>query len=249
MEGRHDDQFSNLEELNATHHPMSTTPHRLGIQLSHSLHIIQCLDALHHLAQSDSADGKDNPASTECIQSLHSLVFSVTGRLSLIHVLSLDSNLDVLVNILTPLENDAEMEVRLKESAVRGYASELVALVVRSTENAAFYAKYGASLHGLVTSASLDAGCSSNNKLSQLVRWMEVLNQPQVFNLDVGLPVLCSVIKQHADDVANFPPEFIVALRLICPLAIPERSQQVETRLKYIFWIFTNLFVNALYSI
>ena len=141
VEGRHD-EYANVEELNVTSHHASMTPHRLGVQLAHSLHIIQCLDVLnHHVVNS----GKDSPAAIECIQSLYSLVFSVTGRLALIHVLALDNNLDVLLNILTN-ESDADAETRMKESAVRGYAAELVALVVRSTENATFYAKYGTAL-------------------------------------------------------------------------------------------------------
>jgi hypothetical protein len=170
--------------------------------------------------------GKDSPAAIECIQSLYSLVFSVTGRLALIHVLALENNLDVLLNILTN-ESNADAETRMKESAVRGYAAELVALVVRSTENATFYAKYGAALNGLVA-----ANQDDSNKLAHLTRWVEILNQPQVFTLDGGLPVLCDVVKQHADDAANFPPELIIALRLLCPLAIP--NQQV----RFLFFFF-----------
>lgn len=228
VEGRQD-EYSNMEELNATQHHMSTTPHRLGVQLAHSLHVIQCLDALNHLmlSQPDGNSCKDNPASTEVIQSLHSLVFTTTGRLSLIHVLSLEDHLDVLVNILTP-ESDPEMEAKMKESAVRGYAAELVTLVVRSTENSAFYAKYGPALHGMVAAvAGQESDAGSSNKLSQLTRWVDILNQPQIFTLDGGLSTLCGVVKQHAEDAANFPPELIVALRLICPLVIPERSSQV----------------------
>lgn len=221
VEGRHD-EYANVEELNVTSHHASMTPHRLGVQLAHSLYIIQCLDVLnHHLINNN----KDSPAAIECIQSLYSLVFSVTGRLALIHVIALDNNIDVLLNILTS-DSDAETEIRMKESAVRGYAAELVALIVRSTENAMFYAKYGASLIGLVASNQDDS-----NKLAHLTRWIEILNQPQVFTLDSGLPVLCDVVKQHADDAASFPPELIVALRLLCPLAIPKQQVRHFKRL------------------
>jgi hypothetical protein len=145
--------------------------------------------------------------------------------LALIHVIALDNNIDVLLNILTS-DSDAETETRMKESAVRGYAAELVALIVRSTENAMFYAKYGTSLIGLVASNQDDS-----NKLAHLTRWTEILNQPQIFTLDGGLPVLCDVVKQHADDAASFPPELIVALRLLCPLAIPKQQVRHLKRL------------------
>ena len=79
----------------------------------------------------------------------------------------------------------------------------------------------GIALNGLVA-----ANQDDSNKLAHLTRWVEILNLPQVFTLDGGLPVLCDVVKQHADDAANFPPELIVALRLLCPLAIP--NQQVR---------------------
>ena len=94
-------------------------------------------------------NGKDTPEASECIQSLHSLVFSTSGRLALIDVLALDTNLDVLMSILTA-DSDVTTELKLKESAVRGYAAELVALVVRFTENADFYGRYAPALHRIV---------------------------------------------------------------------------------------------------
>jgi len=234
----HDDEYSNMEELNATHHHTSTTPHRVGVQLAHSLHVIQCLDALSHLLRQPDVNNKDSLACTEILQSLHSLVFSVTGRLALVQVLALDSYLDILLSFISP-EADGEAETKMKESAVRGYAAELVNLVFRWTENASFYAKYGSVLHRLVTSASeavkaagatavgeeetIETG-SGVNKLNQLVRWVKTLDQPQIFALDTGLPLLCDLVKQHADDAANFPPELLVALRIICPFVIPDNE-------------------------
>lgn len=161
-------------------------------------------------------NGKDTPSCTECLQSLHSLVFSITGRLALIDILSLENNLDVLISILTP-DVDVHVEAKLKESAVRGYAAELVALVVRFTDNALFYGKYGTVLHGLVHQDIVDGG---GGKLAQLVRWVDVINNPQVFSL-AGLTALCDTVKQHVEEAHHFPPEMIVALRLMRPLTIP----------------------------
>ena len=166
-------------------------------------------------------NGKDTPSCTDCLQSLHSLVFSISGRLALIDVLSLENNLDVLISILTA-DSDVHVEARLKESAVRGYAAELVALVVRFTDNAAFYGKYGPVLHGLVhQEVEVDGGSGAGaGKLAQLVRWVDIINNPQMFSL-AGLTALCDTVKQHVEEAHHFPPELIVALRLMRPLAIP----------------------------
>ena len=220
------DDYSNMEELPvASHHPASMTTHRLGIQLAHSLHIVQCVDALNHHVKANRT-GQDSPAATECIQSLYSLVFSVTGRLALIDVLAMDDNLDVFLAILSGENEPPDAETKLKDSAVRGFAAELVALVVRSTENASFYGKYSGPLNALVAAtAAANEDDQINSKLGHLVSWLDVPNRPQIFTLDSGLSVLCDVVKQHADTVASFPPEIIVALRLLCPLAIPNQQQ------------------------
>lgn len=211
------DDYANTDETNVTGSPSSL--HRLGLQLAYALHALSCLDALNYQAVTH---GKERALHMiEPIQSLHSMVFNATSRLALIHVLGLDSNLDVLATYVTS-DSDPELESRLKESAMRAYAIELVALVARFTENASFYAKYGATLHELAT-----ANQDESSKLSQLTRWVEVVNQAPVFTLDGGLPALCDVVKQHADEAANFPPELIVALRLVCPLAIENADREV----------------------
>lgn len=222
----HDTEYANVEDLNASHVAASSTSHRLGVQLAQSLHVIQCLDSL-----LSNCNGEQNRV--ECLQSIHSLVFTNFGRLVLIHVLALENNLDVLVSLLTS-DSNADMEMKLKDSAIRGYAAELLTLVVRFTDNAQFYAKYGHVLHGLVSSSVQQQSGESHaaSKLAQLTRWVEILGVPHIFTLDVGLSALCDLVKVHADDAINFPPELIVALRLLCPLAIANyNNQQVNLNL------------------
>ena len=250
---RHGDEYANLEEFNSI---SSSTAHRLGIQLAHSLYVMQCLDALNiHFLTS----GKDTPACTECIQLLYSLIFSVTGRLALIFVLSLDNNLDVLVSLMTP-DTDPEVESRLKVSAVRGYATELVVFVVRFTERASFYSKYGPILLNLIRQQNeVESPEVSGNKLMSLTRWLEVTCNQQVFtHASGGLMTLCELIKQHADDVQHFPPELIVALRLLCTLSMapgeqsdpPDGDDYVELKYTYaIVQVFSHDMLNVLVNI
>ena len=227
VDSSHDTEYANVEELNASHVATSTTSHRLGVQLTQSLHVIQCLDSL----LTDT--GEQNRV--DCLQSMHSLVFTNSGRLVLIHVLALDNNLDVLVNLLTP-DSNADVEAKLKDSASRGYAAELVALVVRCTENAQFLAKYGQVLLSLVQQQQSGESHAAT-KLIQLTRWVEILGQSQIFALDTGLPILCDLVKLHADDAVNFPPELIVALRLLCPFAITECNNQLKASFLIIYQI------------
>ncbi len=156
----------------------------VGAGLAYSLHAVKCLDKLYFLCEdkSNRAD-LETMEVLEAIQSLYGLTFTNEGKCSLINVLSKSDLLGVIIRLakhsevaVEPTVNDENNEENaaappkkdMKKSAIRGYACELLLLVIRSSETVEFLFHFNSEL--------LDLGKSDEtSKLNELTSWLGFL--------------------------------------------------------------------------
>ena len=100
----------------------------------------------------------------------------------------------------------------MKKSAVRGYASELLLLTIRTTDNVGFLEKYAGELIAL-------GKHDEHSKLAELASWSSVLQEEQHFRHE-GIPSLCEVVKKNMENVSPMSYELVTSVKLLKHLAV-----------------------------
>ena len=168
------------------------------------------------------------------ISSLFGMTFTSQGREAVVSVVTMGHHLDPLV-ALTKHSSD-ENKKDMKKSAIRGFASELILLTVRSSDNIPFLKKYA---EELLSTGSAD----SHSKLAELQAWCSPLSDPAVFT-EAGISQLISLarrkLEESEDQKQQTSAELVTTVRLLRHLAAPRTSsRQVNTlqalmeRIKY----------------
>ena len=104
----------------------------------------------------------------------------------------------------------------MKKSAIRGYASELLLLTVRTTDNVPFLEKYAVEMLAL-------GKHDEHSKLAELVNWASVLETTEHFRED-GIPSLCENVKKNIEQISPISYELITSVRLLKNLAVAPRT-------------------------
>lgn len=145
------------------------------------IHALLRVDALSYFGVSHESprDSLERMEILTTIQELYGMTFSIVGRTALVHVLSLWQFLRPVIRLVKHSSDDAcakqanseEEQVRkkdMKKSAIRGYACELLLLVVRTADEVEYLKFFADELLAIGKS-------DETSKLHELVSWLTFL--------------------------------------------------------------------------
>lgn len=198
----------------------------------------------------------DNPdALTESLQSFYNLAYcNALGRTHVANTIGMDNNVLVLLNVidrerkyeqtLAPLQflgaiaaasaTGTSISTKL-QSAVIGYAVDLIDLTVRHCDQLEYLHEHGTAIINLCKSA-VTFESSISIILQDMAIYLKPLEISNAFAYDDINP-LCEILKQSIEFVTTFPGDIITTLRLIKYLSIEPFDEQHSghTELKYKF--------------
>ena len=168
------------------------------------------------------------------IISLYGMTFTAKGREALVFVMTTGDNLDCLLTLIKHSSEEGKKD--MKKSAIRGFASELLLLTIRTTDNVEFLQRYAVRLVEL-------GKYDSHSKLAELVSWCVPLTDSTVFT-EGGVVELTEVVKRNIEQAeereqtkeGTLANELVTAVRILCHLVSPARDRtntqprQVEPR-------------------
>ena len=189
----------------------------LGVELCHHVMAVQYLDII--TKDVTSAAGVRLDMETEevhnAISSLYGMTFSPKGREAVVDVVTMGDHLSPLLSLTKHTSEDRKKD--MKKSAIRGFASELILLIVRSSDNIPFLQRFSTQL---LTTGSSD----SHSKLAELQAWCSPLSDPTVFT-EAGIGQLISLarrkVEESEEQKEQSSAELVTTVRLLRHLAAP----------------------------
>ncbi|CAG0888692.1 unnamed protein product [Darwinula stevensoni] len=201
-------------------------PQQIGLQMAFNLHVLKQLDCL-FVAHNSPNKQVDDPDFVQALSSLHSLLFSHHGRLALINTIPLADNVLALLPFF---------ELGWKKSACRGYATDILATVVKFSDSVLFLEMYGQRLLELSRAEDVPPA------INALSSWLTPVDRAEYFGYD-EIPSLCEVTKKLLDGTCissngALSPGLCTCLRILCFLSRePDQSllasQERHVQLKY----------------
>ncbi|XP_026856968.2 LOW QUALITY PROTEIN: protein virilizer homolog [Electrophorus electricus] len=180
------------------------------VWLMHALHALQAVADLNGL---EVAEG-DSPDVLTTLHCLYLISFSSTGRSAVTHVLSLETNLSCLVNLLEHHAREGQGEGKARKSVAYNYACMLVLLVLQTSADLRMMERYATPLLAICKADE------NNAKLQELSKWLEPLEKLR-FDIS-GIPALTDYIKQNLENLLTSEGVgLITALRVLCHIACP----------------------------
>ena len=192
----------------------------LGYRLVHCVHAYHLLDKLYVLCRDVEDRGYlEQLEILETLQSMFALTFSVAGRLALVQVLSISSNLEVVIRLAQHSKaGEDEGKKDMKKSGIRAYACELLLLVVRTSENL----DYMVHLRGPLLALGRQDEAS---KLHELISWISPLEDGSLN--EAAIPALCQIVQKNVDKVSPMSHELVTAVRALRTLCLTKNKRSV----------------------
>lgn len=113
----------------------------------------------------------------------------------------------------------------MERTVRRGYASRIVAFIVRSGENSEFLKRHGLKIHDICGNLEDDLDVPGITAyMGDVLRFLQPTLNPLVLSLE-GIQDLFGIIKSSQDQLLKarsdrnnwgYPPEMITALRFLC---------------------------------
>ncbi len=175
---------------------------RLVVKVSVAVHASQALMALDNIFQEDLCEEN---AAVELLQNLYGMTFCAGGRLALATTLRNGSFLPLLVKLVSLDAAEEGAEVNFAREAVRGYATEILVTMLKST-------------------ASPEVFLNSLDSLKDMMAKMRDIDSPRLVELDAwikpledsdDLLKLCELVKKNVGNVFPVSSELIATSRLI----------------------------------
>ena len=154
------------------------------------------------------------------ILSLYGMTFTARGREALVSVLTTGDHLDCLLTLIKHSSEEGKKD--MKKSAIRGFASELLLLTIRTTDNVEFLQRYAVRLVEL-------GKYDSHSKLAELVGWCVPITDSMVFT-EGGVEELTEVVKRNIEQgeereqtkEGTLANELVTAVRILRHLVSPQ---------------------------
>merc|ERR1719341_208073 len=221
----------------------ATTNILLGSLLVHMVQAVRYLDIIQADISRAETVRKDMETREvhNAIISLYGMTFTAKGREALVFVLTTGDHLDCLLTLIKHSSEEGKKD--MKKSAIRGFASELLLLTIRTTDNVEFLQRYAVRLVEL-------GKYDSHSKLAELVSWCVPLTDNMVFT-EGGVVELTEVVKRNIEQAeereqtkeGTLANELVTAVRILCHLVSPARDRtnpqprssgsQISEQMKY----------------
>ncbi|XP_032239256.2 protein virilizer homolog isoform X2 [Nematostella vectensis] len=200
------------------------TPQHLGLLLIYHLQTLQAVDQLrssplpsHSVCDIDSAD------TLSTLHTLYSMTFSAIGKAAVVSVLSLSKNLESLLPFVEPTGNQAD-DAKLKKCVSSRYASVLIFLTVKVSENVDMLSELGPRLLAITQKQEAESS------LAELNHWVAPLKDLKFDASDI--PNLVEYVKSSLDSIntsQRVSCGVLVALRVLRHLACPPKQDRDKT--------------------
>ena len=189
----------------------------MGCELGHHVMAVQYIDIITRDVTSANSVRLDMETSEvhNAISSLYGMTFTPKGREAVVAVVTMGSHLSPLLALTKHSTEDSKKD--MKKSAIRGFASELILLTVRSSDNVPFLKRFATQL---LTTANSD----SHSKLAELQAWCGPLSDPCVFT-EAGIGHLIGLARRKVEESEEqrdqTSAELVTIVRLLRHLAGP----------------------------
>ncbi|XP_066019327.1 protein virilizer homolog isoform X2 [Pocillopora verrucosa] len=220
----HSDAAPLNEILRDTTAADSCTPQHLGLLLIYHLQTLQAVDQLLTSLTPDllpnDMDGADLLST---LHTLYSMTFTAIGKAAVVSVLSLETNLSALLPFVEST-GDAKDDAKLKKCVSTRYATVLILLTVKLSENVEMLSKLAPRLTAVTERVDADSS------ITELGHWLVALKDIK-FDMS-GIGKLVEFVKSHLDEM-NVTPSVasgvLMAVRVLRYLACPvEKSNTTE---------------------
>lgn len=194
----------------------------LGMEITCRLQVLQHLDKIVCL------DCRDEPPGElfDIFHELYSISFTSVGKLQIAFVLSLDENIQILLDVLQNTD---------KKSAVGNYVFDLIIITIKYSDDVRFLRKFGRRLLDIAES-------DKQSHFYDVVQWLKPLEVPNIISYeDIG--PLCDILKKHTtlEGCATLSGDLITCVRILRYLGIPKNESDLSmfagdedyTELKY----------------
>ena len=208
----------------------ATTNLLLGSTLVHMVQAVRYLDIIQYDISRAETVRKDMETREvhNAIISLYGMTFTSKGREALVAVLTTGDHLDCLLTLIKHSSEEGKKD--MKKSAIRGFASELLLLTIRTTDNVEFLQRYAGKLVEL-------GKYDSHSKLAELVSWCNPLTDNTVFT-EGGVVELTEVVKRNIEQVeereqtkeGTLANELVTAVRILRHLVSPQCDFRTQPR-------------------
>ena len=158
---------------------------------------------------------------------LYGMTFTARGRDALVTVLTTSDHLDCLLELCRHSSQEGRKD--MKKSAIRGFASELLLLAVRSSEDVDWLQRYGSQLFDL-------GRHDEHSKLAELAVWCSPLHElgmEEVFT-EASVPGLVEVLNRQlesreGEERGNLGSDAVTACRILKWMISPSQDSVLET--------------------
>ena len=191
----------------------------VGIQLNYAVHALNLIDQLYSMC-SGSTDRKtlEKMDILDTIQTLHGMTFNASGKLAVTRILTTGNNLEIIIRFVKHSGelkegNENATKKDMKRSAIRGYACELLLLVVRTSENLFYLDSFASELLSI-------GRADETSKLHELISWVSPIEDIKINSS--YLSSLCEVVKSNCESVSPMSHELVTAVRAINCICLPD---------------------------
>ena len=201
----------------------------LGEELVHMVMTVRHLDTIAtDIRRADTVRVEMETSSTlAALLALYGMTFTARGREALVKVLTTADHLDCLLELCR--HSSLEGRKDMKKSAIRGFASELLLLAVRSSEDVDWLQRYGSQLFDL-------GRHDEHSKLSELAVWCSPLHElgmEEVFT-EAAVPGLVEVLNRQletreGEERGNLGSDAVTACRILKWMIFPSQDSVLET--------------------
>ncbi|XP_015749774.1 PREDICTED: protein virilizer homolog [Acropora digitifera] len=186
------------------------TPQHLGLLLIYHLQTLQAVDQLlTSLSPGLLPNDMDGADILSTLHTLYSMTFTAIGKAAVVSVLSLDANLRSLLPFVEST-GSTEDDAKLKKCVSTRYATVLILLTLKLSENVEMLLKLGPRL--LAVTERVDADTS----ITELSHWLVALKDTTFDMTSIGK--LVGFVKSHMDEVNTTPSVgcgVLMALRIL----------------------------------
>ncbi|KAL1500859.1 hypothetical protein ABEB36_006283 [Hypothenemus hampei] len=197
--------------------------HNLGLQIAYKIQSLYYVECLFDLGEKHNYDCD----SDEIIDSLHSLFclsFSNVGKFCVGDVLSINSNINSLLQFFPDsLKPKYETNLqKLKQSPATGYIIDLLYIPIVITGNVQFLEAFSSKIRN-VLNAILDSTFTHPTKIAEIKCYLSPLDNVTCISYCNTTPYL-NFIENHTETVISNPGPVITSLRILQHLGIPQSS-------------------------
>lgn len=197
----------------------------LGVEMVAYLKTLQCIDVIRNFLNR-APEKQENSDIIPTLHELYTITTTPQGRQTVIQVVSMDTNLETLLQLVEKKGEDDKD--KRKKSVVVAYTMSLLLMIIRHSTNMGLMETYGPRLVALSEE-------DFSSKLLEMQEWLLPFKTVTDLTQD-GVAAVVGHLKQYTEDLQKVPRSLITTMRTLRYISIaPENPypDEVSEELKY----------------